>query len=382
MRHHMLSPIRILDLSRVLAGPMCTMTLGDLGADVIKVEKPGTGDDTRSWGPPFDARGESAYYLSVNRNKKSVAPDLKQQGDRDLILRLAAEADVVVDNFKSGTLERTGLDADKILNQNGKLIWCTISGFGKDRSRVGYDLVVQAESGWMAITGDPAGDPMRVGVALADIIAGKDATIAILAALLRRSMSEGPIPAADRRIHISLAASARAALINVAQNSLVTGTDAKRWGNQHPNLVPYQLFHASDRPVIVAVGNDAQWKACAVALGLTDLASDASVATNAGRLASRDRVVSAVSEKLRERVAADWIERLDAAGVPCGVVKTVLESLKEIDASPLTGIAPSVPGTVRLAPPMLNEHGDAIRQVGWNAFTRISSIVGRETTLD
>ncbi|MGH9421935.1 MAG: CaiB/BaiF CoA transferase family protein, partial [Thermoanaerobaculia bacterium] len=234
----MLSSIRILDLSRVLAGPMCTMTLGDLGADIIKVEKPGTGDDTRSWGPPFDGRGESAYYLSVNRNKKSVALDLNQQSDRDLILRLAGEADVVVDNFKSGTLERNGLDPEEILDRNAGLIWCTITGFGKESSRVGYDLVVQAESGWMAITGDPEGDPMRVGVALADIIAGKDATIAILAALVRRSMSDRPIPITERRIHVSLAASARAALINVAQNALVTGSDAKRWGNQHPNLVP------------------------------------------------------------------------------------------------------------------------------------------------
>jgi crotonobetainyl-CoA:carnitine CoA-transferase CaiB-like acyl-CoA transferase len=344
------------------------MTLGDLGADVLKVEKPGGGDDTRSWGPPFDARGESAYYLSVNRNKKSVALDLDQQRDSDLILRLAGEADVVVDNFKPGTLERREIVPDQILARAPSLVWCTITGFGKASARVGYDLVVQAESGWMAITGEPAGDPMRVGVALADIIAGKDATIAILAALFRRSMSTEPISAAERRIHISLAASARAALINVAQNSLVTGNDAKRWGNQHPNLVPYQLFHASDRPIIVAVGNDSQWKACALALGLTDLAADASVATNAGRLASRDRIIVAVSEKLRAKTAAEWITLLDAAGVPCGVVKSVLESLKEIDASALTGIAPSVPGTVRLPPPMLDEHGTEIRESGWGAF--------------
>jgi Predicted acyl-CoA transferases/carnitine dehydratase len=364
----MLSSVRILDLSRVLAGPLCTMTLGDMGADVLKVEKPGSGDDTRSWGPPFDSRGQSAYYLAVNRNKKSIALDLDEPSDTDLILRLAAEADVVVDNFKPGTLDRRGILPETVLQQNPRLIWCTITGFGKDSSRVGYDLVVQAESGWMAITGEPGGDPMRVGVALADIIAGKDAAIAILAALFRRSMSAEPAPVAERRIHISLAGSARAALINVAQNSLVTGKDAKRWGNQHPNLVPYQLFHASDRPIIVAVGNDSQWKACALALGLTDLASEVSVATNAGRLASRDRIISAVSEKLREKTAAEWITVLDDAGVPCGVVKTVLESLKEIDASSATGIAPSVPGTVRLPPPMLDEHGREIRELGWNAF--------------
>ena len=360
----MLTKVKVLDLSRVLAGPLCTMTLGDLGADVIKVERPGTGDDTRGWGPPFDARGESAYYLSVNRNKKSIALDIDNEGDRAMVRRLADEADIVVDNFKSGTLERKGLNPDDVLRINPRLIWCTISGFGQSRSRVGYDLVVQAESGWMAITGEPAGDPMRVGVALADIIAGKDAAIAILAALASRDS----LSIAQRHIHISLSASATAALINVAQNSLVTGRDAKRWGNQHPNLVPYQLFHAADRPMIVAVGSDAQWKSCARALELDELVGDESVATNAGRLDQRDRIVSAVARKLRERNAGDWIHILDRAGVPCGIVNTVLEALQNVDASPLTGIAPSVPGSVRFAPPRLDEHGEQIRARGWSCF--------------
>jgi crotonobetainyl-CoA:carnitine CoA-transferase CaiB-like acyl-CoA transferase len=368
MSHNLLSSLKILDLSRVLAGPLSTMTLGDLGANVLKVEKPEGGDDTRSWGPPFDDRGESAYYLSVNRNKKSIALSLDQRRDTDLLLQLARDADVVVDNFKAGTLERRGILPTEILEQTPKLIWCTITGFGKDSSRVGYDLVVQAESGWMAITGEPDGDPMRVGVALADIIAGKDATIAILAALFKRSMTTVALPATERRIHISLADSARASLINVAQNSLVTGRDARRWGNQHPNLVPYQLFHALDRPIIVAVGNDSQWTACARALGLTGLAEDASVATNAGRLASRDRIINAVSERLSEKTAAEWIALLDRVRVPCGVVKSVLESLAEVNASALTGIAPAVGGSVRLPPPMLDEHGDEIRASGWNAF--------------
>jgi crotonobetainyl-CoA:carnitine CoA-transferase CaiB-like acyl-CoA transferase len=216
----------------------------------------------------------------------------------------------------------------------------------------------------MSITGEPDGDPMRVGVALADIIAGKDAAIAILAALAARdSLSHS-----ERHVHISLSASATAALINVAQNALVTGRDAKRWGNQHPNLVPYQLFHAKDRPMIVAVGSDSQWRSCARALELTELHLDESAATNAGRLAQRDRIVSAVAEKLRTRDAAEWIRRLDVAGVPCGVVKTVLESLREIDASPQTGIAPSVPGSVRLPPPRLDEHGEEIRSLGWGSI--------------
>lgn len=365
----MLTSVKILDLSRVLAGPLATMTLGDLGADILKIERPDTGDDTRSWGPPFDDQGQSAYYLSVNRNKKSAALDLDSPADKDLILKLVAGADVVVDNFKRGTLERKGIDPADLLAQHHNLIWCTITGFGETSTRVGYDLVVQAESGWMAITGDPAGDPMKVGVALADIIAGKDAAIAILAALVRRFTSSNAIPASERRIHISLAHSARAALINVAQNVLVTGSDAKRWGNQHPNLVPYQLFHAADRPMIVAVGNDSQWKACALALGLDDLASDTSVASNAGRLAHRDRIVAAVSERLRQKNAAEWIELLGQAGVPCGVVKTVLESLAEVDASARTGIAPSVPGSVRLQPPKLDEHGDEVRARGWDVFS-------------
>lgn len=365
----MLNSIRILDLSRVLAGPLCTMMLGDLGADVLKIERPGAGDDTRSWGPPFDQRGESAYYLSVNRNKKGAALDLNKSQDAELIRELAAGADVVVDNFKPGTLESRGIVPARLLEENRNLLWCTVTGFGEESTRVGYDLVVQAESGWMAITGEPAGDPMRVGVALADIIAGKDAAISILAGLVRRFRSRDPVPVSDRHIHISLAHSARASLINVAQNSLVTGADAKRWGNQHPNLVPYQLFHAADRAMIVAVGNDSQWKACAHALGLTDLASDASVASNAGRLAHRDRIISAVADRLREKSAAEWITLLNEAGVPCGVVKSVLESLAEVDASALTGIAPSVPGSVRLPPPKLDEHGDEVRARGWSIFS-------------
>jgi crotonobetainyl-CoA:carnitine CoA-transferase CaiB-like acyl-CoA transferase len=360
----MLNNVKVLDLSRVLAGPLCTMMLGDLGAHIIKVERPGSGDDTRGWGPPFDDRGESAYYLSVNRNKLSIALDLDDATDRAVMGRLAEAADVVVDNFKPGTLERRGIDPNRYIEANPQLIWCTITGFGPESPRVGYDLVVQAESGWMAITGEPSGDPMKVGVALADIIAGKDATIAILAALASRSN----LPTDKRRIHISLSRSATAALVNVAQNSLVTGRDARRWGNQHPNLVPYQLFHAADRPMIIAVGSDSQWKACARVLGLDDLSLDDAIATNAGRLAHRDRVVGAVADRVRARYASDLIGELASAGVPCGIVNTVLEALNEADASPLTGIAPSVPGDVRLRPPMLDEHGIEIRSKEWNVF--------------
>lgn len=363
----MLDGVRVLDLSRVLAGPLCTMMLGDLGADVIKVERPGRGDDTRGWGPPFDERGESAYYLSINRNKLSIAADLHREKDRALIRALAMEADVVVENFLPGTLDRLGLDPDDLLRQNDRLIWCTITGFGAGSRRSGYDYVVQAESGWMAITGEPEGDPMKSGIALADIIAGKDAAIAILAALHGRQGA----PVKDRCLLISLAHSARAALTNVAQNVLVAGQDAERWGNAHANLVPYQLFHASDRPVVIAIGTDEQWTALTRVLHLLELGEDAALATNAGRLAQRDRVAAAVGSALRSRTAEEWQRLLHAAHVPCGLVKGVREAIADAGtASPLTGMPSAVGGKVRLPPPRLDEHGPMIRATKWGVFGR------------
>jgi crotonobetainyl-CoA:carnitine CoA-transferase CaiB-like acyl-CoA transferase len=354
----------VLDLSRVLAGPLAGMLLGDLGANVIKVERPGAGDDTRGWGPPFDSYGESAYFLSINRNKKSVAADFANAGDRELIRALMANADVVIDNFKRGMLERNGFDIHAILVEHPRLVWCTITGFGPNSDRAGYDFVVQAEQGWMAITGEPHGPPMKVGVALADVTAGKDACIAILAALVARART-----GRGRHVTVSLAASASAALINVAQNALVSGEEPSRWGNGHPNLVPYQLFQASDRALVIAVGNDAQWLACANALGLDALAADARLRANAGRMAERARVIDSITSRIATESAGHWIALLDAAGVPCGVVRTVLESLRDVDCSPLTGVAPSVPGSVRLPPPRLNEHGAEIRARGWDSFT-------------
>lgn len=368
-RQYFLSGTKVLDLTRVLAGPLCTMLLGDLGADVIKVERPGSGDESRSWGPPFDSQGRSAYYLSINRNKLGVAADLDRAEDRALIERLAGEADVIVDNFRPGTLERRGLVPEDICARRPDLVWCTITGFGPDSDRPGYDFVAQAECGWMAITGEPNGDPMKVGVALADVIAGKDATISILGALVQRGRT-----GTGGRITVSLADSARAALVNVAQNALVTGHDARRWGNAHPNLVPYQLFKAADRGIVVAVGSDPQWLACARALGLRELADDAALATNAGRLAQRDRIVSAFANRLGTRPAAHWCTALDAAGVPNGVVHSVLEALRGSGSSAVTGITPSVAGTVRLPPPGLDEHGSLVRSHGWKAFLHVASI--------
>jgi crotonobetainyl-CoA:carnitine CoA-transferase CaiB-like acyl-CoA transferase len=339
------------------------MMLGDLGADIIKVERPVTGDDTRGWGPPYDASGRSAYYLSINRNKLGIAADLDAAGDRQLIERLLRDADVVIDNFRPGTLERRGLSPQRWCSDRPDLIWCTITGFGLASDRPGYDFVAQAECGWMSITGDPNGDPMKVGVALADILAGKDAAIAVLGALVRKART-----GQGGRFAVSLAESARAALVNVAQNALLSGNDAKRWGNAHPNLVPYELFHAADRGIVVAVGSDAQWIACCRALGLDALADDPSLLTNHGRLAERERIVREITQRIRTEPAVHWAERLSRAGVPNGLVQTVLEALRDTGASPLTGVPPSVPGTIRFEPPTLDEHGTLIRAEGWAAF--------------
>jgi crotonobetainyl-CoA:carnitine CoA-transferase CaiB-like acyl-CoA transferase len=360
--------VRVLDLSRVLAGPLCSMMLGDLGADVIKVERAATGDDTRGWGPPFDPAGQSAYFLSTNRNKLSLAADFANAADRALLLALAHDCDVVIENFLPGTLARYAIDSAAILKANPRAVWCTISGFGEQSERPGYDFVMQAECGWMAITGAADGPPFKVGVALADVIAGKDAAIAILAALVRQRA--GP-SAVERHLHISLKKSATAALVNVAQNALVTGREPARWGNAHPNLVPYQLFDASDRALVIAVGNDRQWQAATAALDLTDLAANASYHTNSGRLAGRDQIVQAIERRVATATAVHWVGRLEARGVPCGVVKGVVEALTEIDASPNTGVAPPTGGSIRFAPPGLNEHGERIRKLHWSVFKEV-----------
>jgi crotonobetainyl-CoA:carnitine CoA-transferase CaiB-like acyl-CoA transferase len=343
------------------------MILGDLGADIVKIERPGAGDDTRGWGPPFDPRGESAYFLAVNRNKVSVAADLGRREDLALLKRLAAGADAVVENFLPGTLERRGFAADELLAAHPRLIWCSITGFGAASPRPGYDLVVQAESGWMSITGDADGDPMKHGIALVDVLAGKDAAIAVLAALVARS-SGAPRSIADRKLVVSLAQSAAAALVNVAQSALVTGLDARRWGNAHANLVPYQLLHAADRPFVLAVGNDSQFAASAGALGLEELARDPQYTTNAGRVEARERLIATIAARVRTAPAAHWIAALDAVGVPCGLVRTVLEALGEAAASPLTGVSPLAPATIRRPPPRLDEHGALVRSKGWGAF--------------
>ena len=340
------------------------MMLGDLGADVIKVERPGTGDDTRGWGGPTDSRGRGAYFLSINRNKLSVVADLDSADDRDLIRSLIAGADVVVDNFLPDMLRTRGIEPDKIVRESPRLVWCTITGFGAGNPRPGYDFITQAESGWMAITGEPGGDPMKVGVALADVVAGKDAAIAILAALAGRANGR----TLNRRLVISLMDSARGALVNVAQGAAMSGTEPRRWGNAHPNIVPYQLFHASDRPIVVAVGTDRQWASCAAALGLDQLSGVLDLSANHDRLSNRDLLVHRIQEVMSTRTAGEWLKRLDAAGVPAGVVKTVLQSLEATEASPTMGMPSSVGGVARREPPTLDEHGPAVRRSGWRAF--------------
>ena len=373
-----LSGIRVLDLSRVLAGPLCSMMLGDLGASVIKVERPGVGDDTRGWGPPFAPEdGQSAYFRSANRNKLSLTADFAEPADRELVLELIAGADVVIDNFLPGSLSRYGIDADLLMARYPQLIWCTISGFGPESTRPGYDFVVQAESGWMAITGEPEGDPMKVGVALVDVTTGKDAAIGILAALTARERAGASgLSVAARRLQVTLQSSAVAALVNVAQNALVSGREARRWGNAHANLVPYQLFRASDRPFVLAVGNDTQWVSAMRAVGLEALADDPDLRTNAGRLAHRHRVVAVLQTHFAGQPAAVWMERLDRVGVPCGLVRSVQEALQatlhddglSVTAAARVGVPPLWKGRVRLAPPQLGEHSVTVREKQWASF--------------
>lgn len=361
-----LSGLRVLDLTRVLAGPLATAQLGDLGANVIKIERSGAGDESRGWGPPWDATGQSAYYLSCNRNKLGATADLDVAADVAMIRSLAVAADVVVDNFLPGALEKRGLDADAILAANPRLVWCTISGFAGDPTRPGYDYVVQAEAGWMAITGAPDGEPTKAGVALADILTGKDAVTAILAAVAA-VRSGTPV---DRRVRVFLFETAVGALINVAQNALVSGAPARRWGNAHPNLVPYELFHASDRPIVIAVGNDVQYSAFVRTLAVDALADDR-FATNAGRIAHRAEVVSLIRARILERKSTEWLPDLRAAGVPAGMVNTVEDALRHVTASAETGVDPQPPGRVWRPPPQLDEHGAVVRRHGWDAFEHI-----------
>jgi formyl-CoA transferase len=371
-----LDGIRILDLTRVLAGPYCTMILGDLGADVVKVEQPGKGDDTRAWGPPW-AGGESAYYLSVNRNKRGITLDLKRPEAQQIVRELVRDSDIVVENFKRGTLERIGIGCDQLRELNPRLIWATISGYGPTgpyADRPGYDFVAQGEAGIMAITGEPNGEPMKVGVAIVDITTGLFAAVAILAALHARD-----ITGVGQRIDASLFTSAVAWLANVGQNYLVSDQPAGRYGNAHATIVPYQLFHTRDRDITVGVGNDRQFQALCELLGRPELAVDPRFATNPDRVAHRAELVPILQDIFLSRDAEHWLEGCYRAGIPSGPINTVeqvfahpqvlaRDMLIEV-AHPLAGMLKlagipyelsGTPARVRLAPPLLGQHTEEV----------------------
>lgn len=318
-----LSGVRVLDLSRVLAGPFCSMMLGDLGADVVKIEQPGTGDETRHWGPPFIAPGLSAYFASVNRNKRSVVLDLKDPADLARVHALARHADVLIENFSPGTADRLGVGAERIRALNPRIIYCSISGFGPDgpyRDRPAYDLVVSAVGGLIGITGEPGGSPVKVGVAITDVCTGLAAHGAICAALYARERT-----GVGQRIDLSLLETQVGALVNVAADFLVSGAEPRRWGTAHATIVPYQGFETADKPLIVAVGNDQMWSRFCMAIGRADLASDPRFATNPLRVEHRDACVAEIAAVLRAHPRDEWVRVLNDAGVPCGPINTLGE---------------------------------------------------------
>jgi crotonobetainyl-CoA:carnitine CoA-transferase CaiB-like acyl-CoA transferase len=320
-----LEGVKVLDLSRVLAGPYATMVLGDLGADVLKVEHPERGDDTRHWGPPFagdEELGESAYFLSVNRNKRSIGVDLKDQKGLERVRKLAAGADVVIENWRRGALEKLGLGYKSLREANPGLVYCSITGFGPgpDENRPGYDFLVQARGGVMGITGQPGGEPTKVGVAISDIVCGLFASNAILAALHRRSVTgEGA------RIEVPLFESTLGWLANRGQEYLTSGEDTGLIGNAHPSIVPYQTFDASDKPIVVAVGNNAQFANLCKAIGRPELAEDERYATNPDRVANREDLIVELQKEFSKRPADEWAEEIRAAGVPSGPVNTLAD---------------------------------------------------------
>jgi formyl-CoA transferase len=374
-----LEGIKVLDLSRVLAGPWCTQLLADLGAEVIKIERPGSGDDTRHWGPPWHGEGErrvAAYFLSCNRGKKSAAIDFAQPEGAALVRSLADEADVIVENFKVGGLKKFALDTETLRGANPRLIYASITGFGQDgpyAERAGYDYIIQGMGGLMSITGlpddMPGGGPMRVGVAVVDLFTGLYTCVAILAALYARERT-----GAGTHIDMALFDTQLAMLANQASNALISGKDPPRQGNTHPNIVPYQPFDAADQPIIIAVGNDRQFARLARICGHPEWTSDERFASNALRVANRDEMVRLVSAAIRTKAAADWLEQLEAAGIPAGPINRITQALGDIQAQH-RGMVRTIAGTrlvgspVRmegeradseLPPPALGEHTDEI----------------------
>ena len=379
-----LAGIKVLDLSRVLAGPWCTQLLADLGAEVIKIERPGTGDDTRHWGPPWHGEGDqrvAAYFLSCNRGKKSAAIDFASPEGAALVRKLAAQADVLIENFRVGGLEKFGLDAASLRAANPRLVYASITGFGQDgpyADRAGYDYIIQGMGGLMSITGlpdgVPGGGPMRVGVAVVDLFTGLYSCVAILSALYRREKTgEGA------EIDMALFDTQLAMLANQASNALVSGKDPPRQGNTHPNIVPYQPFDAADQPIIIAVGNDRQFARLAGICGHPEWTSDQRFASNEARVANRDEIVGLVSEAIAAKPAAEWLDQLDRAGIPAGPINSISQALGDVQAQhremvrtiagvPLVGSPVRLDGEradADLPPPRLGEHtNDVLADLG------------------
>ncbi len=370
-----LDGIKVLDLSRVLAGPWCTQLLADLGADVVKIERPGAGDDTRHWGPPWHGEGDgrvAAYFLSCNRGKKSAAIDFARPEGAALVRKLASQADVVVENFKVGGLEKFGLHAKSLRAANPRLVYASITGFGQDgpyADRAGYDFIIQGMGGMMSVTGlpddEPGGGPMRAGVAIADIFTGMYSCVAILAALhARERTGEGAT------IDMALFDTQLAVMANQASNALVSGKDPPRQGNTHPNIVPYQPFDAADQPIIIAVGNDRQFAKLATICGHPEWPNDERFSSNGVRVANRAEMVRLVGETIRQKPAAEWLDQLEKAGIPAGPINTLTQALSDVQAQhrgmvrAIAGM-PLVGSPVRLdaeradsdlPPPALGEH--------------------------
>jgi crotonobetainyl-CoA:carnitine CoA-transferase CaiB-like acyl-CoA transferase len=393
-----LDGIRVVDCSTVLAGPCCTMVLGDLGADVVKIEPP-EGDSTRGWGPPWvgseaDGTRTATYYLAINRNKRSLRLDLRQQAGRDVLRALLRDADVVVENFKVGGFARLGFSDEALRGLNPALVHLAISGFGPigpDADKPGYDFVIQAVSGLMSITGEPEGRPLKVGVAITDVVTGLFGAISVLAGLLARAPSGAPggqrTGADGQRIDVSLLQSTLAALVNQAQSTLVTGVAPGRLGNAHPSIVPYETFEAADGAIAVGVGSHRQWHALCEALGLEELAQDPRFDSNGARVTNRLELVATLDDRFRARARDEWLPILDAAGIPAGPIRDIREAfdspqaiatgarvrledpqLGRIDqvASPL-GLA-ATPPSIRRAPPRLGEHSrEILSEAGYDA---------------
>jgi crotonobetainyl-CoA:carnitine CoA-transferase CaiB-like acyl-CoA transferase len=322
-----LSGIKVIELARILAGPWAGQVLADLGADVIKVERPGTGDDTRQWGPPFveyaDGGKDAAYFHACNRGKRSVAVDFEKPGGRDLLLKLLAGADVLIENFKVGGLAKHGLDYESVKRLNPRLIYCSITGFGQTgpyASRPGYDFMIQGMGGIMDLTGEADGSPMKIGVAYADIMTGLYAAIAIQSALIQRASTGG-----GAHIDMALLDTQAGVLANQAMNYLVSGQTPKRMGNQHPNIVPYRVFPVSDGHIIIASGNDRQWRSVCAVLKAPDLAADSRFATNAARIANRDELNALLDELTVKRTRADLLAAFEGASVPAGPINSVAD---------------------------------------------------------